>query len=236
MSMPRVAPAVPSDSDLLCEGCGYILNGLPDDNRCPECGKPVAESSTDNARVPPAWERGVQGLFSTTIAVLFWPTRFFRSMTTRASLHPAWQFANVHWLLSAVLAGIGIYRHLQLQWAKFLPYRFDVILIVLIYVAILVTTLVAGKLTAWEAAYRGLRMPWRAVLRALYYHGAHYLPVAVLLFVTTVGFDRAIHRGWFGADSIIPYLYILSGEVVIGAIYLFWTYWIAMRNIMYANR
>jgi len=27
---------VPAENDLLCEGCGYTLNGLPDDGRCPE--------------------------------------------------------------------------------------------------------------------------------------------------------------------------------------------------------
>ena len=32
------------------------------------------------------------------------------------------------------------------------------------------------------------------------------------------------------------YLYVLSAEVIIGAIYLFQTYWIGMRNMMYANR
>jgi len=32
------------------------------------------------------------------------------------------------------------------------------------------------------------------------------------------------------------YLYVLSGEVIIGAVYLFQTYWIGMRNMMYANR
>jgi hypothetical protein len=39
-----------------------------------------------------------------------------------------------------------------------------------------------------------------------------------------------------GYDGVVFYLYTLSGEVILAAIYLFWTYWIAMRNIMYANR
>jgi hypothetical protein len=34
----------------------------------------------------------------------------------------------------------------------------------------------------------------------------------------------------------VIYLYVLCGEVVLGAFYLFKTYWIGMRNIMYANR
>src|SRR5437016_840949 len=27
--MPRIAPVVPPESSLLCEGCGYVLDGLP---------------------------------------------------------------------------------------------------------------------------------------------------------------------------------------------------------------
>ena len=34
----------------------------------------------------------------------------------------------------------------------------------------------------------------------------------------------------------VRYLYVLAGEVVVTAIYLFQTYWIGMRNMMYANR
>lgn len=29
---------------LLCEGCGYVVDGLGDDGACPECGKPIGES------------------------------------------------------------------------------------------------------------------------------------------------------------------------------------------------
>jgi len=37
-------------------------------------------------------------------------------------------------------------------------------------------------------------------------------------------------------NSPTIYLYILSAQVVISAIYLFTTYWTGMRNMMYANR
>ena len=54
--MTRVAPVVPAETDLLCERCGYVLNGLPADGRCPECGTPLDES-VNYRRHPPAWER-----------------------------------------------------------------------------------------------------------------------------------------------------------------------------------
>src|SRR5688572_20923120 len=113
MSMPRVAPAVPSDSDLLCEGCGYILNGLPDDGRCPECGKAVAESTVLAARIHPEWESsGSRGFWNTTHAVLFHTTDFYRTTTTRAAdLSRSTWFANIHWVFSAVVLAIGTHIH-----------------------------------------------------------------------------------------------------------------------------
>lgn len=32
---------------LLCERCGYVIEGLPTEGACPECGKPIAESLPD---------------------------------------------------------------------------------------------------------------------------------------------------------------------------------------------
>lgn len=33
-----------------CEGCGYSLHGVPSDGNCPECGKPIAESTLATKR------------------------------------------------------------------------------------------------------------------------------------------------------------------------------------------
>src|SRR5439155_6058558 len=52
--MTRVAPAIPAEADLLCEFCGYTLNGLPAESNCPECGMPIA-SSLGQKRTPPPW-------------------------------------------------------------------------------------------------------------------------------------------------------------------------------------
>src|SRR5205807_6197564 len=51
---------VPHESDWLCEGCGYVLNGLPGGGRCPECGKPISESHAV-LRMLPDWERSDGG-------------------------------------------------------------------------------------------------------------------------------------------------------------------------------
>lgn len=42
---------------LLCEDCGYVIEGLPREGQCPECGKAVAESLPERRdRVPGVWE------------------------------------------------------------------------------------------------------------------------------------------------------------------------------------
>jgi hypothetical protein len=69
----------------------------------------------------------------------------------------------------------------------------------------------------------------------LYFHAAHYLPVALLAFVTVFGYAWLQQHGIVDGTSATTYLYTLCGEVVVTAFYLFETYWIGMRNIMYAN-
>ncbi len=238
--MPRIAPVIPAETDLLCEACGYTLNGLPADSRCPECGRAIAESLPSH-RGPSAWESR-SAFLTTTRQVLFQPTRFFRSLTPRAPIKPAMAFARIHWFSSAMLMGLAAYGHMAWQYQWLIPANRHLemipLLIVAIYLAQEITTRLAARLTAWEAGYRGLRLPRPVVLRALAYHAAHYPPVALIV-AATVALHLYLLFSPFLADlpanlSLI-YLYCLSAEVIAGAVYLFWTYWIAMRNLMYAN-
>jgi hypothetical protein len=98
-------------------------------------------------------------------------------------------------------------------------------------------TRAAAALTTYEATLRGIRLPLPVVRRGLDYHAAHLLPVAVVTSATVLGYFAFT----IIAPSTAPlygtiYLYVLCGEAVLAAVYLFKTYWIAMRNLMYANR
>ena len=103
------------------------------------------------------------------------------------------------------------------------------------FLTLCVTTPLAARLTTWEAKFRGYRLPLHVVRRGLDYHAAHYVPVAAVVAITVVGYRWLAIRCRFPWSADMNYLYLLCGEVIVGAVYLFWTYWIGMRNMMYAN-
>jgi hypothetical protein len=240
---------IPAESDALCEGCGYVLNGLPAGGNCPECGKPTSESAA-TLRHAAAWEQSGPALsrfISTTYQVLAHPTHFYRSLATRKTRESSTRFAQVHWMIASLLLGAAGYAHFS--WYLYLGslpgaldrlnYPIPAVLIfgMIVYLLLAATTRVAGWLTSLEAKYWGMRLPLGVVLRGLDYHAAHYLPVALMGCVTTVGYQFLLHRHFYLVNYISAptYLYVLCGEVIVAAVYLFKTYWIGMKNMMYAN-
>lgn len=242
---------VPEEHLQLCEGCGYILEGLPADARCPECGKPAIESTDPQSRRAPKWElaRSPLTFLQTSVQVLFRPSHFFRHLATRRKSRWSTIF-SVLWLslAAAMFAAAGAWHAQWLesrrvgsalmmvpQWL-IITYAFLVVFAhPLILVAMVVLNRVVARLTAWEAAYRGLRLPRKAVQRALDYHSVHLTPVALLALVTVVGYRLLLDRGIATASHDEVYVWTLCGEVILSAGYLFFTYWAAMRNMLFAN-
>ena len=194
-------PTIPAETDVLCEHCGYVLNGLPPGSNCPECGRPAADSDPA-LRTPTAWEKSAasaptsgpaspsgaanpaRGAFpsggafvTTTAAVLFRPTRFYRTLATRTDTPRSAVFAQIHWAAAALLLGLAACAHAQ--WFVFgdpgsplHPLKW-VALSIGAYLFVLLTTRLAARLTHWEASYRSIRLTLPVVRRGLQYHSVH---------------------------------------------------------------
>lgn len=244
--MARVV-TIPAETDVLCERCGYVLNGLPPGANCPECGHSTAESAPE-LRQPSAWEQAqglggrVKAFFRTTADAIFRTKPFFRHLSV--SPHQSSRvFAHFHWFFTSALFGAAMWMHLGWFWPipDIVPawaWRLGIIpLVGAAYGATIALNWLAARLTAWEAAYRGIRLPLPVVRRGLDYHAAHYWPLALVLPATVLAYQIAARQWPYAAGRYADkYLYVLCGEVILGAGYLFQSYWAAMRNLMYANR
>ena len=227
--------------DVVCESCGYRLTGLPIDGRCPECGTPVAESTVDSGRSMTAWETSPswRTFAATTAACVLRPARFFRGLRSRViDDAPARRFAARHLALASVLAATAVVGHYDLVLASPLW----IVTLVGWFTALgLLATLAAGvswlaaRLTVWEASWRDMRLPAPIVRRGLDYHAAHAPVAAALPLAVVVGYRGMLLVGLDDGGGLAAYVLTLAAVTTLAAIYLFWTYWTAMRNLLHAN-
>ena len=244
------------EADVLCESCGYRLNGLPDDGNCPECGEPVNLSTSASPRVASAWETspGVSTFLGTTRRVIFAPTAFFRTLRTRVDADAdrlSKRFSRLHLAVAALLAGLTVQQHgaaVSASWGQGVLAGFGQLPGVVIWLVVATISFFAfigvkafaARLTAWEANYRGLRLPKSVVQRGMDYHAASLPAVIAAVLATVLTFRVCLVAGWIDEpdaylQAIYAYLGTLAGICVAGAVYLFWTYWIGMKNMLYAN-
>lgn len=241
--------ALQKDQDeLLCEACGYVLTGLPPGSNCPECGTPTEFSDPRHRQSPAIEQPGnpIAAFFTTTAQVLFSPSQFYRRLNTRHDRQISRRFGLIHQAIASLLLGIGLYAHVSrfrylAGWWRLKSILDNPALAIPLYTACILLTLLlltsaAARLTNWEARYRKMRLPLHTVLRGLDFHAVHYLPVALIGVATIVGYRTLIRlhlvNNW---RHEIHYIYALCAEVILTAIYLFWTYWVGMRNMLYAN-
>lgn len=111
MSDPDLAtPPLPSPRlALLCEACGYEIDGPDEKTRCPECGRALAESDPTTRREGSAWQRAIRshraGLGRaafllpaaalTAASVLWAPTRTMRKVRIERRSMRALTLANI---------------------------------------------------------------------------------------------------------------------------------------------
>ena len=93
---------LPKPHDPWCEFCGYNLTGVDIEKRCPECGKPIAESLSPDARPPTPWESrpaltNFHVIREQLARIIRQPRQLFFSMPTLTGQRPAqrWLIASV---------------------------------------------------------------------------------------------------------------------------------------------
>lgn len=243
---------VTDDAAVVCEGCGYRLDGLPSSANCPECGFSVAASTIDSPRAATAWEaKGRAASFiRTTARVVCSPTAFYRTLKARpdaGEVAAARRFRTFHLAVASGLFAAGLITHYLVtsptaRWIWYGQRMPDWLLVVpwavvalLTFCAALTTAAMAARLTAWEAGWRGMRLPIAVARRCLCYHAAHATLAALIFAVIAVGYKLLWTFDLVGYASFVPYIAALSACAIGGAVYLFWTYWVGMRNMQYAN-
>lgn len=236
------AAVVPEETDLLCEGCGYTLNGLPTTGNCPECGKPIPESVGSHRHLADfEAQPSLRSFLQTTRKVIFRPGEFYRTLLVRSFGDLAHRFARIHLAFATVLFMLTILGHSKFLLEVFSMdgrwlYVIGLVGTPLLVGIILLLTRLAAWLSAIEAKYWGMRLPYQVVSRGLAFHTAHYLPVGLLAALVVWGFRLLLIFQITDHRSDTYYLYALSAVVLLSAGYLFSTYWIGMRNMMHANR
>lgn len=186
---------------LLCERCGYVVDGLANGGACPECGLPI-EDSLPESRAGSPWQRrpGLVSLLRTWWRALRHPLRTFDEMRVepRRDKRLARWTIGVAGLIGGVLALLVYFRGEPLiDQSGLLSLQGVLGLITLVVVLLgvwLISVLILATLTTVEAL--GLRFFGRA-------HGSR----------VTVATSRAIcaHAsvGW-----VIAGVLVVIGELV----------------------
>ena len=242
----------PAEGDLLCESCGYLLNGLEalSDAHCPECGEPLSTSLDPLARKPSpievTWTPAT--FWMTTGSVLFRKRKFFRETKARAGdAATVGRFGSLHRIFAAALFGIAAAIHLAFTAENRLwLVRWELVHVAgiaaaacafsaIAYGLLRFVTWSAERMTAVESKFWGMRLSPAMLRRAMNFHAANYLPVGLLAVAVTGGYRLAIGTELITAQWGVAYLVTLSAAVVAGALWLFESFVIAMRRIRLAN-
>lgn len=128
----------PSDA-LLCERCGYDLEGMARDDNCPECGRAIVESLPERRSGTP-WQRRLMSPWSwagVVLVSLIRPRKTWKSARLRTRY---WDFLlSVNIVLAGLIAGCSIAnvsRRMPSVYGDYLPLICVSLAIALIYLII----------------------------------------------------------------------------------------------------
>lgn len=237
-SPPRIDPL--DEFTLLCERCGYVLEGLDRGGNCPECGRPIKESLPHLARPGSPWQQkpSLRSLTETCREMLLHPGAAF----TRVRIDAKRSGSFERWFNLATTALIAIpAAAIYLAWAFFNPVRgretflieagiaASIVLGGMLTLMFLLATLTAIERTGIRAYGRvHKRRITSAVARTVCAHACIGWFSGAVLFWTPIVVHIAV-----GSDTIaalaVPGLFLglLHFEILV---------WLGVKRCRYANR
>lgn len=249
---------------LLCERCGYVVEGLPAESACPECGKPIVESLPER-RVGTPWQqaRSVINLARNWKMSLFHPVRTLDMLAES----PVADTRLRRWttLAAALLLSISWWQYGAISVVRESPLSLLVLVALVLICTMVVWPILLGLtlVEAWGlgviAKTRGFRVPLNA-RRAITAHGCvGWFLAGITLCCVTVGLDllhAAFTRSLPEYDPNLPvleqydsvfgrrtplwldWLSIATRVICVLAGFLFFeTFaWLGLRRLKYANR
>lgn len=242
---------------LLCERCGYVIEGLPKEGECPECGKPIAESLPER-RVGTPWQQNptAESLVATWWMSLRHPKRTLDVMMIDRTSTRALQRRS---LSIVILPGPMLFLMLVVGGHTWLPAWFMVLVSVALPVGMY---LLFAMLTNIESSglqllgrTRSARMT-KEVSQAVTAHGATGwvlmtigLSTSFIIGIIAAAFGvRPIPHGEgefayyaFGMNYLGDVLLHLAGYLFLAAclagfLFFEWFAWLGLRRCKYANR
>lgn len=243
MADPPINRQFPHD-DALCEACGYPLNGLAEDAKCPECGSRISNSSPlkrdglGARAINPLFQYGRVG-----IAVLLSPRCVFRKMQVNGD-----RDAGVyHLLITAVLTPLALFVGYVVCVLVNVPsaFRNTNVEPILLFLMALVLSLIILALSYIEmlgvtafSRRRGWRVPFRLAERVCCYASVGWLPGVFLAGVGIAILDlHAVGQPWFEKmHGLVRVRWIFYAALFVLSLLWFETLvWIGVRQVRYAN-
>jgi len=239
---------------LLCERCGYVVEGLDPAGACPECGKPIAESLPER-RVGTAWQRepGWKAWARTLATTGLSPRKTLDMMCVQESRglrkwhirFSAWLIAYAAILFTSSLEWPSTYGGTEQAWSPIAPLVAAVIAVVVMWVfvpSLHVLTSIEHRGLSFFGARRRVRLG-REWTHAICSHGsagwvfgagatAIVVSTGYFLLPTTSGSRRY-------EDEVRLQLVIATGGIVClmtGFLFFETFAWLGLRRCRFANR
>ncbi len=235
---------------LLCERCGYVIEGLETAGACPECGKPIAESLPER-RVGTAWQQGpsVANLRATALMTLrdplatldtikFGPSNSKR-LSFRYSVIAGYTLAYGACLLVTFHPGFGPLGGWEIQPLWYAGYIMSAIfgaILVLPFAGVFeLLTHVERRGLQYFSSRRGGRVS-KDVAREICAHGAVGWALGGAGFSGSIVLASLLFVG-SGKPTLMPIGFLLGISFLLAGFLFFEVFaWLGLRRCKFANR